>query len=73
MLVLKIYQEMKSSGTWTIFEKYENQSFIDSEYFHKLVAIIFYSGFRASTVTSKMSTIQGYFSDYKEVANYGEN
>jgi DNA-3-methyladenine glycosylase I len=55
------------------FKKYEKQSFTDSEYFNKLVAIIFYSGFRASTVTNKMSTIRGYFSDYAEVANYSEN
>ena len=55
------------------FKEYENQVLTDSDYYGKMVAVIFYSGFRASTVTSKMSTIQGYFSDYKVVANYDEN
>jgi len=55
------------------FKEYESQNLSDSDYYQKLVAVIFYSGFMASTVTSKMITIQGYFSNYQAVANYDEN
>ena len=54
------------------FKEYENQVWSDSDYFRKLVSVIFYSGLTASTVTNKMSTIQGYFSDYQAVADYAE-
>ena len=55
------------------FKNYENQSLSDNEYFSRMVAIIFYSGFRAETVTKKLDTIVSHFPNYETVANYGEN
>ena len=54
------------------FKNYENQSLSDDEYFSRMVAIIFYSGFKAETVTKKLDTITSHFPNYKTVANYGE-
>ena len=55
------------------FMELENRNFSDEEYFYKLITISFYSGFKASTVESKMERIEYYFSDYRKVLNYGEN
>lgn len=41
-------------------------------FFRELVGVVFYSGFRAETVTSKMKTIQEYLGDYKKVAAFTE-
>jgi 3-methyladenine DNA glycosylase Tag len=38
-----------------------------------LVCVVFYSGFRAATVTAKLPSIRRYFSDYNAVAEYGED
>jgi len=55
------------------FKDYENQSLSNDEYFSRMVAIIFYSGFRAETVTKKLDVIVSHFPNYETVANYGEN
>ncbi len=55
------------------YKTYENQKYSDNEYYHKMVGIIFYSGFRAETVTKKLDTILSHFPDYETVANYGQN
>jgi len=39
------------------FKTFENKSRTDNEYFEMLVMIIFYSGFRASTVENKEQVI----------------
>jgi len=54
------------------FKKFENKKRSDFEYFEMLVMIIFYSGFRASTVESKKKVILGHLSDYTKVALYSE-
>jgi len=54
------------------FKKFENKKRSDLEYFEMLVLIIFYSGFRASTVESKEKIILGHLSNYTKVALYSE-
>ena len=54
------------------FKTVAEQTFTDEDYFRKLVHIIFYSGFKAETVTRKLPVIDGFLSDYRKVAGYGE-
>lgn len=44
----------------------------DEEYYQLIVMVVFYSGFKAQTVTSKREIILGHFSDWRDVANYTE-
>lgn len=53
------------------FKKVGQNAFADNDYYQILVAIIFYAGFRAATVTSKMELIRQYFPDYETVSKYG--
>ena len=48
------------------------QTLSDAEYFKWLVLIVFYSGFRAETVTDKRPVIIEHFPDYRRVAKYGD-
>jgi DNA-3-methyladenine glycosylase I len=55
--------------------QYKNIQFIprtDAEYYQLIVMVVFYSGFKAQTVTSKKEIILGHFSDWEHVANYTE-
>lgn len=54
------------------FKKFETRILSDSDYYRILVNVIFYSGFRASTVTAKIATIHRHFNDFEVVADYGE-
>ena len=54
------------------YKTFEKKTRTDNEIYQLLVMIIFYSGFRASTVERKAKTILGYFSDYSKVSNYSE-
>lgn len=54
------------------FKKYENRALSDAEYFNMLCAIVFYSGFRAETVTKKMDIIRGHYPSYEIVASYNK-
>lgn len=54
------------------FKHFEGRSRTDAEYFRILVEVIFYSGFRAATVTAKLTKIHGHFPDYQTVANYSD-
>ena len=54
------------------FKRFEDRTFSDAEYFSKLVALIFYSGFRAATVTDKLETIHKHFPDYETVSGYDD-
>lgn len=47
-------------------------SFSDAVLFAKLTMIVFYSGFRASTVGAKAGVIMSHFPDYETVAGYAE-
>jgi len=55
------------------FKHFDGQSYSNNEYFSKLVDVVFYSGFRAATVTSKLDIIHKYFSNFETVAKYGEH
>jgi DNA-3-methyladenine glycosylase I len=45
----------------------------DAEVFRKLTHIVFYSGFRASTVGAKLPVIDRHFPSFERVACYGES
>lgn len=51
-------------------EHKQAKTFTDSDYFHTLTYVPFYSGMRAATVTERMPTIRKYFSDPHVVAQY---
>ncbi len=44
----------------------------DNDYFWVMVYVAFYSGFKATTVTSKIGAIQDYFGDLDKVSKYDE-
>ena len=48
------------------------QRFTDDEFFWKLTMIVFYSGFRAATVTERLPVIKRHFPDWRVVAGYGD-
>jgi DNA-3-methyladenine glycosylase I len=50
----------------------EGQHFTDNEFYEKLVRIVFYSGFRAETVSKKLPVIHAHFPDYASVAKFGD-
>ncbi len=52
------------------FKKVEGRTFSDAEYYWILVYVIFYSGFRAATVTVKLELIRSCFPDYQTVSSY---
>ncbi|MFA7290262.1 MAG: DNA-3-methyladenine glycosylase I [Melioribacteraceae bacterium] len=75
-LSLKNYSSLSESDFEDIygrFKFFENKKLSDDEYFENLIMIIFYSGFRASTVSSKEKIILRYFSDYKKVSQYSDD
>lgn len=47
------------------------QRFSDDEFFWKLTMIVFYSGFRAATVTERLGAIKRHFPNWRTVAGYG--
>jgi len=49
----------------------EGKRFSDEECYRKLVHIVFYSGFRAETVTKKLPIIDGHFPNYTTVSGFG--
>lgn len=55
------------------YKTYENQILSDADYYERLIEVIFYSGFKAETVDSKMSVIKSYFPDFQTVATYDES
>jgi len=54
------------------FKHFEDRLLSDSNYYRILVNVIFYSGFRASTVNEKLNTIHKHLPDFETVSNYGE-
>ena len=54
------------------FKKYEERSLSDEDYFHIMVKVVFYSGFRAETVKAREAAILRHFPDLKTTAAYGE-
>ena len=53
-----------------VYKNYENKAMSDNDYYRLLVDIVFYSGFKASTVDKYLDTIHSYFSDYKVAMLY---
>ncbi|HEY6072671.1 MAG TPA: hypothetical protein VIV15_04565, partial [Anaerolineales bacterium] len=49
------------------YKHFAGQRFTNDEYYWKLVGVIFYTGFRAATVTERLDILRGYFSNYLEV------
>ncbi len=54
------------------FKHFEGRIFSDFEYYQTLVSVVFYSGFRAATVSAKINTIFKHFPDFETVTNYNE-
>jgi len=54
------------------FKRLEGKTFSDNEYYRIIVDVIFYSGFRAATVNSKIGIIHGHFLNYEIVADFDE-
>lgn len=54
------------------FKTFENRKLSDADFFSMLVGIVFYSGFKAATVTARMPVIRGHFPDHHTVASYTE-
>jgi len=52
------------------FKQFESKNYSDSDHYGTLVSVVFYSGFRASTVNEKLDLIRIYFPDYETVAAY---
>ena len=52
------------------YKHLEGNAFSDADYYWILVYVVFYSGFRAATVTAKRDLIREYFPDYETVAGY---
>lgn len=52
------------------FKTYADRRLTDDQYYDVLVAVVFYSGFKAATVAAKMPIIRKHFPGYKTVASY---
>jgi len=55
------------------FKQIEGRTFSNAQYYWILVYVIFYSGFKAETVSAKLDLIRHYLADYEAVANYGDD
>jgi DNA-3-methyladenine glycosylase I len=55
------------------YKNYETRLLQDASYFDILIQIVFYSGFRAETVTNKLDIIRYHFPNYENVSNYSED
>ena len=64
-------EKIQENLNW--FKHIEGKKFSDNDYYQILVQVIFYSGFRAATVTAKIPVIRAYFPDYQTVAEYTED
>jgi DNA-3-methyladenine glycosylase I len=54
------------------WKHYAGRELDDDGYYQILVEVIFYSGFRAATVTAKLPIIYAHFPSYKTAAAYGQ-
>jgi len=67
------HSEDEFNSSFGSYKNYENQILSDDEYYDNLVEVIFYSGFKASTVSQMLPTIKKHLSNYQIVATYDEN
>jgi DNA-3-methyladenine glycosylase I len=58
---------------WGIYKNYHYKNDTDNDIFWKLIKVIFYSGMKAGTVTSKLPALKKYFHDYNKVKDYNKN
>ena len=54
------------------FKEFETRELTDEDYYEKIVFVIFYSGFRAATVTAKRDIIRSHFPSINQVAKYSK-
>jgi len=54
------------------FKHFENRVLSDTDYYRILVNIVFYAGFKAATVSSKLEIIHKHLGDFEIVSNYSE-
>jgi DNA-3-methyladenine glycosylase I len=69
----RLLAESEIRANLDAFKRVEGKTFTDADYYWILVYVIFYSGFRAATVTAKLDLIRRHFPDYATVAAYGED
>ncbi len=76
-----IYITLQSNSQYTkeefdedfdCFKNYENKVFSNNDFYKILVDVVFYSGFKASTVEKYLRVIHSYFDDYKKVLKYNK-
>lgn len=60
------------SSTLEYYKNLDYRKMTDDELFWNMVKVVFYSGFRAATVSAKLPRIEGYFSDYRKVKDYSD-
>ena len=63
----------KIRANFDVFKHLEGKRFSDNDYYWILVYVIFYAGFRASTVNAKLNSICKHLQDYETVADYDDN
>lgn len=64
------YSEKEFDEKYESFKNYKNRTLSDNDYYRLLVDIIFYSGFRASTVDKYIERIHVRFPSYQVVSSY---
>lgn len=78
----RVYSTLHSNSQYTkdefdnefdYYKSYENRVISNNDYFMLLVDVIFYSGFKASTVDKYLSVIHSYFNDYRKVAKFNRD
>lgn len=52
------------------FKTFADRELTDDEYYAVLVAVVFYAGFTAATVTAKMPVIRKHFPGFRTAARY---
>lgn len=64
------YSKEEFDNKFSAFKSYEKRNLSDNDYYRIIVDIIFYSGFRASTVDKYIDNIHRHFPDYQTVCKY---
>ncbi|MCZ3366532.1 MULTISPECIES: DNA-3-methyladenine glycosylase I [Methanobacterium] len=81
-IFFKIKETLKEQSSFTgeefddvleYFKHVGSSKLDDNDYYHLMVDIVFYSGMKANTVTSKRGIFRGYFDHYSKVYLYDED
>lgn len=64
------YNQVEFDERFDVYKNYENRLMSNNDYYQLIVNIIFYSGFKATTVEKHLDIIHAYFQDYKVVMAY---